>query len=560
MGSRSVCPHPIARKNSPPDTCVLCDLGGVPALPNTLEGRVVTPQDLDALKVGVIAEKCRRSFARFFREGWHVLEPGTPLDDNWHIDVVCDHVQAVIEGWRNRRVTPQQVQNLLVNIPPGTAKSRIVSVYFPAWVWIDSPEWRVICLSANPKVALRDAMYSRELLGSDWYQTLFKPKWSFKEDQDAKGKYENTRGGFRSSQGITAAIVGDRADALIVDDPHDPKDAQSDTKRQSVLDKWDQSARNRLNSLSESIRLGIMQRLHEKDWSGHILAGGDWEHLCLPVTGRPNRKCVKACRSCAKGTTFLGFKDTRGPSESIHETRYPPEAIAAERKALGAYGAAGQLDQEPTPIGGGMFKQKWWRFWRPEGRARFGMSDRPEGCATEVECPAVPLDPDRLIWKLITVDCSFKDKSTSSRVSMQVIGGDGARRYVLDNVTDHMDFVRTCDEFDRLCAKWPGAHKKLVEDKANGTAVINVMSAKISGIVPVEPKGGKESRAAAMSPSVEAGDWYLPDGADWVDDYVNEFARFPRGETDDQVDATSQAAADMSEGWNIQRAKMLGAL
>lgn len=535
------CKHVALR--TPDGRCLVCP-------PPSAELKF-TPELATELLRETRAVLARRKFSYFFRAGWHVLEPATPLLDNWHIDVVCDHVQWLLTEWLKHKRDPsyiQQIKSLLVNIPPGTAKSRIVSVYAPAWMWLHCPEWRVMCLSSNPNVAIRDAMYSRELIASQWYQQNFKPDWEIRGDQDAKGKFENTAGGFRVSKGLEAMVTGDRADALFCDDPHDAQGVHSKIQRQAVIDRWDQAVRNRVNEPAHSIRLLIMQRLHEDDLSGHWLRQGGSEHLCLPMEFEPERQCK----------TGLPWTDTRAPGECLHPKRFPPVTLQEEKKALGSMGYAGQMQQRPAPAEGGMFRRDSWGWFRLDGavptRARpSGTSDR--------ECRVIGYSKngqialDRIV---LSVDASFKKTEDGSRVSAQVIGAKGADRFVLDNVTKPMDFTQTCECILALIAKWPDITKVLIEDKANGPAIINHLSSKVQGIIPIEPEGGKEARAAAIQPQVESGNVYLMEGAAWADDFVHELGTFPNGAKDDQVDALSQALIYLNQkGW---RTIMLGRL
>jgi predicted phage terminase large subunit-like protein len=224
-------------------------------------------------------------------------------------------------------------------------------------MWARCPAWRAIFLSANPRVALRDSVYCRDVIESDWYRDWFRPDWELAEDQNAKGLYRNTRGGYRQAMGFNSRITGDRADAILVDDPHDAQEAESDAIRQGVLDRWDSAIANRLNDLRSSVRIGIMQRLHSEDWSGHVLKSGVWEHLCIPQEFEPKRA----------RTTCIGWTDPRKESgELLFPKRFTPEILRQERARLGSYGYAGQHQQQPVPSEGGVFKHAWFRYWRPD--------------------------------------------------------------------------------------------------------------------------------------------------------------------------------------------------
>lgn len=471
------------------------------------------------------AERARRRLYDFVRIGWSVLEPQRAFVPNWHAEAVCDHIQWMFEDWRQKQSNPdfpQRVQNLLINIPPGTAKSRIVSVYAPAWIWLHYPSFRFLCISANPDVANRDALLCRQLLESDWYREWFTPPWGLSEDQYAKSNYSNTAGGSHIGKGITAKIIGQRVDAIIVDDPHDAKEVHSDPLRKEVLHAWDQAVGNRVNDLRSSLRIGIMQRLHELDWSGHVLARGGWAHLCLPMEFDPARKCK----------TPFGWEDPRTVAgEVLHPELFPPSVLASERVRLGSAGYEGQMNQQPAPADGIMFKRDWIRYY--------------------------DVLPDKLDWTLISVDAAFAKTDTGSRVGMLVIAGKGPHRYVVDNRTRAMDIVNTCDEIMKLRQEYPQATRILVEKAANGHAIVRLLETKVAGLISIQPEGGKVSRAQSILPEVESGNLLVPKGAPWLDGFLHELCTFPNSQHDDQVDALSQALNHMRADSNTRRAIML---
>lgn len=477
----------------------------------------------------VVAERCRRSFAAFVREAWHVTDPTVALEWNWHHEAICLHLQRMFEDWRRVRrgelPSPPPVQNLLINIPPGTAKSRLVSVFFPAWAWLHEPAWKVICLSANPQVAERDAPISRQLIESPWYQQHFTPWWKLDEAINARDWYANTAGGDRRSFGIAAKIVGLRADCLIVDDPNDPKEVHSAATREGVnVRAWDQAIANRVNDLRVSLRIGVMQRLHEHDWAGHVLAQGGWEHLFIPLLYEEHG-C--RCPSCARGATLYGWRDPRTvDGEVLHSARFTPEVIDGERRRLGSYGFAGQMQQRPAPARGGILQPRWFSRY----------DDIPRDRHNE---PAFDF-----IW--ISVDASFKKTATGSRVAVLVVARKGGQRWVLDNDTRPMDYVLTKEALRAMRAKWPQVTKVLIEDKANGPALVSELSAEWPDVVAHSPgSDSKEARAMSVQPQIESGAVWIPRHAAWVDDFLHEVATFPAGAHDDQVDALTQALIEM---------------
>lgn len=488
----------------------------------------------------------KQSLAYFLKHGWHVLEPDTPLEWGWHIQTLCDHIQALIEDqWRvqaDKSYKPR-CQNLNINVPPGTLKSRVLSVYAPAWAWLHKPSWRLLALSSNPVVADRDADYSKQLIESSWYKDWFAPTWEIRKERDAIRNFANTAGGYRISRGLNATVTGLRGDAIFVDDPNDVKDI-SDTKLDAVARNW-RAASNRVNHERSAIRVMIQQRTHEKDLTGSIFdlgneeaEGKDWHHLVIPM----EREIGKECVSCKKlhGPSFLGWVDPRKEEgDVLQPERNTPEVLAAMRRKLGPYGYAGQAQQRPTPLGGGMFKTKWWGSYDSLEPVRKN-SNRP-----------------RFDNFVISVDANFKEGGTS-RAAIVAVLGLGPKRFVLKAWADSVDYPTLKEVLVKFITEFPYYSKILIEDKANGSALIAELKKSHRSVIAVNPEGGKVSRANACIPTVAAGDVYLPRNAPWREDFVQEHAAFPRGRWDDFVDALSQALTDMQELGEVQRARSMG--
>lgn len=471
------------------------------------------------------AERAKRHLSWFIRDGWHVLEPSTPLEWSWHHEAICQHLQAMIEDWAKHQTDAsytQRLQNLLINVPPGTMKSRIVNVYFPAWVWLRWPSWKGIFLSANPRVAVRDSLLCRDLLASDWYRRTFTPTWAFKPDQDAKTLFKNTAGGYRQAMGFSSRITGDRADALVWDDPHDAKEALSDTMREGVLERWDNAIANRVNDLRSSLRIGIMQRLHAHDLAGHVLGQGGWEHLRIPMAFETTPTCP--CQTCQSGATVLGWSDPRTTDgELLQPDRFPPDVLDAERVRLGSYGWAGQMQQNPIPRGGGMVKLSWFKRYNTP-----------------------PEHPEQIVQSWDTAG-SAKDLSAYWVCTTWAVTPTGV--YLLHVLRQQMDYPTGKRLSVSHADHWKPA-ALLIENKSTGLSLIQELQAETSlPVIPVEPEGDKITRMSVETPAIEAGNVYLPERAEWLADYEIEVGHFPNSGTKDQADSTSQ----FLRWWRTQR-------
>lgn len=516
------------------------------------------PADIRGELVRVRAERMRRSLALFVQEAWpHVgTHNGQPMIWNWHNEVVCRHVQDLLESLARAYEDPSYkmpVKNAVFNIPPGSGKTMMISVLAPIWAWTRWPWMGFRVATGNPRVSKKANMFSRDLLDSDWFNTYFPNAVTIRPDKDSTETYVNTAGGERINSTFKTGVTGERTHVILWDDPHDAKEVASDTTRESETDKFTIAMINRVHDMKRCVRIGIMQRLHETDLTGVWLAKGNVEHVKIP-TRKPKRETCK-CASCVAGKTWLNWSDPREPGQLLHEERFGDEEDAQALKDLRAYGYAGQHDQNPSPIGGGLFKYKSWRFWKKDGDADY-VDNRPDEC---FKGPASVL-PDKFDRIVITLDAAFKGGVKNDRVAFFVIGTKGADRYILDRRVAQMTFTATVETMKELDKLWPLAFAKYVEDKANGPAIIDTLSHKVSGLIAVNPMGGKEARAAAMSPGVQANQWYLPERADWLEDFIGEFGSFPNGKNDDQVDACSQASIQFLDPSSAMIGRQLGSM
>ena len=288
----------------------------------------------------------------------------------------------------------------------------------------------------------------------------------------------------------------------------------------------------RLNDLNTGHKVVIQQRLHEADLSGDLLTRGAYEWLCLPAEFEPERRCV----------TSLGWTDPRQqPGDLLWPEKVTRRNLEELKISLGSYRYAGQYQQRPAPAEGGIFKRIWWRFWRPAHiELRPVEVKTPDGGLVTI--PAVPI-PAQFDKQIHSWDLAFKDRPTSDFGVVQVWGAIKADRYLLDQRRERLDMPATKEAVKEMCRKWPKAATILVEDKANGPAVIQELRHDVSGLIAVNPEGGKTVRAHAVSAQVESGNVYLPhpDIAPWVWDFIEEAAAFPNCRNDDQVDAMTQA-------------------
>lgn len=459
----------------------------------------------------------RRGLAEFVRRAWGEVEPSAPLVWSWHLEAICEHLAAV-----SRR----EIHDLVINVPPGCSKSLGVSVLWPAWVWTWDPGHRWIAASYSERVAYRDADKMRELVKGEWYRGLW-PEVEVPQGRgtrDAVSMFKTTAGGFRFTTTVRGQLTGEHGDTMVIDDPIDPQGAAAVSGREldEVLFWWNSVAQTRFRDHDRSARVCIMQRLHQRDLSAEMRRQGATV-LCLPMRfdpGHPDR--------------WRGDPRTR-PGELLVPARISEPAVRRLERVLGVMQAAAQLGQRPAPPGGSIFKQADFQYW----------TELPPGGE----------------W-LLSMDCAFKKTEDSSFVVVQAWYRCEGRFYLVDQHRARMDFPASVKALVAMARRYPKAFRKLVEGKANGPAVVAVLKGKLPGLVEIEPDGGKEARAHAVSPLVEAHDVYLPDperaryddgrvGARWVTEsepedptpggFVGEVTVFPRAATNDQTDTMTQA-------------------
>lgn len=468
-----------------------------------------TANEMARLRASVV----RDSLSAFVKAFWCVLEPGADLHWGWHLDAICEHLEAVARG---------DIRQLLINIPPRHLKSTIVSQMFPAWVWLREPSKRFLTGSYALSLALRDATRARDVIESKPYLELLAGGWSLKSDQNQKSRYENTKTGTRFCTAVDAGATGEGGNFVIVDDPHNVKNVDSNTSLESVKSWLDKTLSSRLNNPKKDCRIMVMQRVHHDDASAHVL-GKKWEHLCLSTMYESDHP--------TRSRTSLHFSDPRKvEGELLCPEQFGVEEVEQAQLDMGAIVFAGQHQQRPSPREGTIYKADQFRVW--------------------------DIEPPKFDLVLFSADLAFKGAEDNkgiraqkkaitdpSHVNIDLWGFVGSKCYLLDQINGQWDFARTLENFVLFCHKHPYVFKKLIEDKANGPALESVIKDEVVGIEMVEPRGGKYQRAIAIQPLAQAGNIYIPNKRHypWVDKWIEEVCAFPMHRHNDRVDTMSQA-------------------
>jgi predicted phage terminase large subunit-like protein len=484
------------------------------------------------------------SLHSFVRGAWPLIEPNREFVDNWHLHTICEHLEAVTKG---------DIKRLLINVPFRTSKSTFTSVAWPAWTWTRNPGHQWLCGSYADKLSIRDSTKMRRLVTSDWYRAYWPDKVVIEHDQNEKKRFQNTANGYRIAFSMTGGVMGEGGDTVLIDDPHDKDSADSEIQRVDSLDTYDGGIVTRLNDPDTGAIVIIMQRLHEKDLSGHVMEEKGWTHLMLPMEYEPERHCT---------TSWPGYKfsDPRTKAgELLWPTRFSRVTVENLKIQLGEYQASGQLQQRPSPAGGGILQTGHFQLWPREA--------------------TLP----RFDYILQSYDTAYTDDTANDPTACTVWGvfkhttGKGTDKektracaMLLDSWADFMKYPalkkRVMDDWKALYGgddndptnKPRRADGIIIEDKGSGKSVQQDLREAGLPVMVYDPgHASKTARASLTAPMLEADTYYLIESRKepgkpmkWARPLVKECEQFPNGEHDDLVDTFTQSSIYLQRaGW-----------
>jgi len=444
----------------------------------------LAPEQIEFIKFNARNELSRRYYKDYVTHVHHGV-----YKHYRHTELVCEALQPIVEG---------EQKYILIEMPPRHGKSMTVTETFPSFFIGKNPDKRVIASAYSDNLARKFGRLNRNKL-VEFADDLFNINISQEKSASNNWGIEGTRGGMIAT-GIGGSITGEGADLLIIDDPlKNNEEAQSQTIRDKVWDEWETTLSTRLHKGGSVIV--IMTRWHEDDLVGRLLERSphDWERIRLPAIAEDDDDLLH-----------------REEGEALcPELGYDKEWAEIKKIEVGSNTWASLYQQRPSPSDGNIFNRNWWQFY-----------NKP---------------PSRFQEIVQSWDLTFKDANSSDYVVGQVWGRNGADKYLLDQVRAKMDFPATVQAIRTMSRKWPRAKAKLIEDKANGPAVIASLKREISGLIAVNPEGGKVVRAQAVTPDIEAGNVFLPENEPWIHDFIEECSSFPNGKHDDMVDSMTQA-------------------
>lgn len=493
----------------------------------------VAPFNLRSLAAAVEGSLLSESLYEFVKAAWHVCEPSARFVDNWHIRVICEHLEAVSDG---------RILRLIVNIPPRSMKSTIISVMWPAWDWTRNPSRKWLFASYGQDLATRDAIATRRLIASPWFQARWGHVFELTSDQNQKTRYDNSKLGYRLSTSVGGRATGEGGDIIVADDPHNVREAESDAVRKGTCAWWFESMSTRGNDPERAARVIVMQRVHEEDLTAECLKRGGYEHLCLPMEFERKHPTLSS--------TSLGFKDPRTKEgELLWPARYTPAALKKLKIDLGEYGAAGQLQQRPSPRGGGLFKEEHVMLW--------------------------PHDEELPDYEYIvqSYDTAYTEDTANDPVACTVWGIFRQKNVpyamLLDAWDDHLNYPQLRK---KVVADWKAryggrrgqpmhparrASAVLVEDKGSGISLLQDLRLARVPVVSYNPgKADKYARAQNILPLYELDMFYVIESSkepgqaiSWARPFLKQLSGFGANTTahDDYVDTFTQVARHLRD-------------
>ena len=440
----------------------------------------------------------RQDFTTFVARCFHELNPQAELAMNWHLEVVAAKLTAVRQG---------KIRRLIINLPPRHLKSLMASIAFPAWCLGHDPSAQILCVSYAQDLADKLARDCRSIMMSPWYRQIFRTRLA--AHRQAVQEFVTTRHGYRLATSIGGVLTGRGADIIMIDDPLKPEEALSKVQRQACNQWFVHTLYSRLNDKRRGAIVIIMQRLHEDDLVGHVLAQEPWEVLSFPA--------IAEADEAHQVETIWGprcFRRRQG--EALHPDREPLETLERIRRTIGEYNFAGQFQQSPAPLGGGLVKAEWFQRYR------------------ETELPE---RFDRIVqsWDTANKVTELSDFSVCTTWGLK-----GKHLFLLALFRRRLEYPalkRAVREQQSLFE----ASVVLIEDKASGTQLIQDLIADgCHGVTHYHPDGEKTMRMHSRTAMIENGFVHIPETAPWLAEYLHELSVFPNGKHDDQADSTAQ--------------------
>lgn len=459
------------------------------------------------------AEEYRRSFRLFARAAWHVIEPGTELLWNWHLDVICDHLQAVYE---------RKIKRLAITIAPGHAKSSFVSVLFPVWCMLNDPYIRWLCASHSIDLATRDNKNRRDLILSEWFQERYGHIFQLSHSQSVKVFWENDHRGYSLAVAVRSSGTGKRGTHLLIDDANNAMAGLADIE--AVKEWFGKTWMSRLNDQENGPMIIVGQRLHESDLIGHVLQLGGWEHLNLPEEYDPH----------LASETSLGKYDIRTEEgELLWPEKFPKPILEKLKRGLGPMAYSAQFQQSPIPASGSIYKERDRRHFTIDSKMQSYLLQTPRGRVT------VPMSE---CWNLAVIDLAASLKTQADFFVMETWAITPYKDALLLHVLrEHLDFPDQQDAIYKVFQRF--MHSVIaVEQVGYQLAMIQALIRKGLPVKPFKPQTDKITRSTTGSILYSNGKAYHDPNMPDIDIVETELFKFPKAPHDDIPDCHAMLA------------------
>jgi len=441
----------------------------------------------------------RTDFQVFFEKVFATLNPNTLYSNPTLILKITSALERVRRG---------ECRRLIINMPPRNGKSTLASVAFPAWLLAQNPALRLINVSYSQELADALARDCLRIMRERWYCRAF-PGTRLSRTRQATHDFKTTAGGGRLSTSVGGTLTGLGADVIVIDDPVKPDQAMSDVERNAANEWYRNTLVSRLNNKATGAIVLVMQRLHEDDMVGFVQDLDDWEVISIPAIAQEDGTHLME-------TPYGNFTYRQAMGDVLDPVREPRDVLRRMERQLGPENFAAQYLQSPTPPGGGMIKTSWFPRFDPKNPPKF----------------------DRVFqsWDTASKPGELADYSVCT-----TWGAAGAHVYLLHVFRERVGFPEL-REAVLMLAKLHRPEVILIEDRSSGTQLIqDLRASRLYPVVPYAPKGDKVMRLHAQTAFMRHGGVHLPDEAPWLEDLLHEYAMFPNGRYDDQVDSTAQA-------------------
>ncbi len=456
------------------------------------------------------------TFKLFAKAAWPVIEPGTPLSWNWHLDVICDHLQAVFE---------RRIKRLAITLAPGHAKSSFVSVLFPVWCWINDPYSRWLCASHSLDLAVRDNKYRRDLIESEWFQDRYGNLFKLSTSQNVKVFFQNNRRGYCMAVAVRSSATGKRASHLLIDDPNNAMAGRADIE--ATKEWFGKTWMSRLNDQENGPMIVVGQRLDEDDLIGHILKQG-WEHVDLPEEYEPARA----------QTTSLGAYDVRTQEgELLWPEKFPRVVLDKLKRGLGPLHYSAQYQQSPIPYGGFIYKARDRRWFTVDQLTQSYLLETPRGRVT------VPIKD---CWNLAVIDLAVSTKSTADFFLMETWAITPYKdALLLHALHEHLDFPEQQQQIPLIFQRF--MHSIIAVEKVGyQLAMIQYLISLGLPIKPFQPQTDKITRSTTGSILYSNGKAYHNKNMEGIEEAEKELFSFPKAPHDEYPDCHAMMALVIS--------------